>query len=155
MPLLILLLLQGQDTAVEGLICPIIVILVIALIGYSVSNGNKKRAEALENARRAYHSSLERLKQNPTDANLRQTTLGLGRNYSNLTRNRKGVTVFDEVALMNDISAACAGASRSGPGAPEPLSIEARLTRLVELRNQGVIDETEYAEKRQRILDEI
>ena len=146
---------QRQDTAVEGLICPIIVIIVIALIGYSVSIGNKKRAEALENARQAYHQSLERLKQNPTDANLRQMTLGLGRSYSNLTRNRKGVTIFDEVALMNDINAACAGASRASTAAVIDQTIEARLRRLAELRNQGVIDSSEYADKRQRILDEI
>src|SRR5215217_2106412 len=94
-----------------GLGCPVVLFVAIAVIvAYQwVQQQNVKAA------RDAYRSSLSRLKKNPTNAELRGQTLELGRKYSNLTRNRKGVTIFDEVALKNDIDAACAGAVYNHP----------------------------------------
>ena len=92
-----------------GVVCLggiILIVIVAVMIGNST---NKQRAKALEDARRAYHDSLAYLKAHPTNAEVRQGTLEYGRRYSNLTRNRRGVTIFDEVALMNDINAACGG----------------------------------------------
>jgi hypothetical protein len=69
------------------------------------------------------------------------------------------VTVFDEVALSNDISAATAGASVSTPtpaaAAPTKSSIEERLQSLEGLRSKGLINETEYTERRNRLLDDV
>jgi hypothetical protein len=97
------------------------------------------------------------LKSDPVNAELRQYALHLGRTYSNLTRNKKGVTVFDEVALMNDINAVCAGATSiaKSHGDREAISIEDRLTRLSELKSKGLISEQEYDSRRQGILDEV
>jgi hypothetical protein len=97
----------------------VLVIFLAAVIGIpiaiSISNSHdRERArKELEAAWVAYQASLTRLKLDPIDATLRQATLGLGRTYSNLSRDRTGVTLFDEVALMNDINAACAAASAS------------------------------------------
>jgi cytochrome c-type biogenesis protein CcmH/NrfG len=127
---------------------------------------SQARTRALREGLRNYLDSLEELKHSPTNANLRQRTLELGRHYSNLTRNKQGVTVFDEVALSNDIGAACAGAGSvmSDSVNSTPLknivassgsSIEERLTKLSELKARGLIDEQEYESKRARILDEV
>jgi hypothetical protein len=111
----------------------------------------------LAQAKASYQASLSKLKSNPTNADLRQRTLELGRIYSNLTRKKRGVTLFDEVALMNDISAACAGATFVSPnmGTSATPSIEKRLSKLAELRSKGLIDEQEYNSKRQKIIDEV
>lgn len=141
----------------EGSGCGVILVLVV--VGVVVWNAWK--AMECADARKAYQGALSRLKANPANADLRQETLGLGRIYSNKTRNNRGVTVFDEVALMNDINAACAGAgapaleSRSEPAAPSRQNMEGRLSLLVSLKAQGLIEESEYLERRKQILDEI
>lgn len=59
---------------------------------------------------------------------------------------------------MNDISAACAGAtsgSHANPTAPMPSSIKERLVMLSDLRSKGLIDDEEYYMRRQKILDEV
>ena len=138
--------------------CMGIVILAVVVIVASVISSNSK-AKMQAQARVSYQRSLTVLKSDPANADQRLQTLQLGRNYSNLTRNKKGVTVFDEVALMNDINATCAGATPPpGVEVPTPTSkgsIEERLSRLAELKVQGLIDEEEYKVKRQSILDEI
>jgi hypothetical protein len=119
------------------------------------------QANALEKARQAYQGSLTQLTNDPTNPQKRQATLALGRAYSNLTRNKKGVTVFDEVALMNDINAACGGAATfAGTGpltstAHVQVSAEARLTKLQTLREQNLISPEEYEAKRQQVLNEL
>jgi len=117
-----------------------------------------REIEAQAEAKAAYEESLVRLKSNPASVDMRQRTLQLGRAYASLTRRSQGVTVFDEVALMNDINAASGGlesAAKSDPAAPAKASIEERLARRGELRVQGLIDEEEYGTKRQKILDEV
>ena len=154
-----LLFFQSSSSYSSGLGCcaGVIIILVLVIVA-SVASANSK-AKAQAQAKASYEHSLTELKSDPGNADLRQRTLQLGRGYSSLTRNKKGVTVFDEVALMNDINAACAGASSVSnpePAAPSPKgSIEERLSRLAELKVQGLIDEDEYKVRRQRILDEI
>jgi hypothetical protein len=132
-------------------------ILVVVLIIFSLNSAGKQQAKVLAAARDAYFNSLIKLKANPTSADLRQTTLQLGRTYSNLTRSNKGVTIFDEVALSNDISAACAGATNIHENkVPKPdQTIELRLERLAELKAKGLIDDDEYAARREKILDEV
>jgi hypothetical protein len=65
------------------------------------------------------------------------------------------VTVFDEIALSNDINAATASASVVAPAPAAAPSVEERLKRLDELRAKGVVNEQEYAERRQKILEEL
>jgi hypothetical protein len=100
------------------------------------------------------------LKERPTDRDLRQRTLEWGRHYSNLTRQNQGVTVFDELALSNDINAACAGASRIASSTPSSASVDSaavedRLSKLKNLLDRGAITEDEYRDRRRSILAEV
>lgn len=121
----------------------------------------REKTRKLAAARAAYQSSLAKLKHDPTNADLKQRTLALGREYSNLTRDSKGVSLFDEVALSNDINAACAGATRHQPPAsggslpPSAGSLESRLSRLADLQSRGLLSAQEFQEQRARILQEL
>jgi len=134
-------------------------VIVLVLLLFIILAWHVITTKTLERARQDYLRALHELKSNPTSANLRQETLRLGRVYSNLTRSNRGVSLFDEVALMNDINAACAGAvaPQPQPNIPPPQqhSMEVRLARLADLRAKGLIDEREYSTRREQILNEI
>jgi hypothetical protein len=70
----------------------------------------------------------------------------------------KGVTIYDEVALANDINAACAAAGHLALQASvtsTSQSIEDRIERLKSLFDKKVITEQEYKERRAKLLDEV
>jgi hypothetical protein len=134
----------------------ILVCSVLGLVAYFLQQNQV--AKQLRNANDNYRGALNLLKQRPTDPELRQRALALGREYSNLTRNKKGVTIYDEVALSNDINAACAAAVQVRPTAhlAAPVqSVERRLMKLKALLESNVITEEEYRERRGRILDDV
>ncbi len=117
--------------------------------------------KAIEDARKAYQASLAALTAQPGNSQKRKDTLELGRAYSNLTRDKKGVTIFDEIALMNDINAACGGTA-AVTGSPVPVvpavetaNVADRLAKLQALRDQNLISTAEYEAKRQKVIDEI
>jgi|ERR1051325_3112707 hypothetical protein len=144
---------SGDPTAV--VCCGGIILFLVVMIVVAVKEGNAQ-TKRLNEARDTYFDSLRRLKANPTSADLRQRTLQMGRTYSNLTRNKQGVTIYDEVALSNDINAACAGAATLFSNKQtESQTIESRLQKLAELKSKGLIDEQEYAARRAKILDEV
>ena len=114
------------------------------------------QGNSINTARDAYLKSLEELKGDPANASLKQRTLGLGRSYSILTRDQKGQILFDEVALMNDINAACAASHAVQPRIQQPnKSIEERLRTLAILRTKGLFSGVEYASRREEILSDI
>src|SRR5437016_3412732 len=77
------------------------------------------QTQAFEDAKKSYMACLEALKREPHNADRREATLTAGREYARRAGN-KGIA-FDEVALMNDINAACARASVvAEPAAPKP-----------------------------------
>lgn len=129
----------------------LVVVGIVMWIAITNTNGKNKR---LANAKAAYHASLAALKKDPTNPDLKQQTLSLGRAYSELTRDQKRVTIFDEVALSNDINAACAAATERSAQTPG-LTPEARIGRLNELRAKGLVTEEEYQLQRTRILQEL
>ena len=131
--------------------------LFVAIVGGIAFVVAKTKANAVEAARKAYLESLADLKGSPTNADLKQHTLALGRAYSNLTRDKEGRTLFDEVALMNDINAACAAAAAhtTGTSAASAATTEDRLRSLSDLRKKGLIDEAELAKRRSEILSSI
>ena len=144
--------------SIEGVTCGITLLVMIAIVvvavSYAYSEADKQQ-KAQQKAHEAFHASLESLKAAPTDPDLKEETLRLGREYSNLTRDEEGVALFDEVALMNDISAACAAATKSASVASEKGSVQERLQALSALRAKGLIDETEFETKRIQILEEL
>jgi hypothetical protein len=129
------------------------VVLVIAIIGALVvaARNRSEREQALIAARDAYQSALARLKKDPTNADHKQHALSVGRDYAALTREQKAVTIFDEMALGNDIAAATAGATKATAG----ISVEERLRSLDDLRSKGLVSDAEYSQKRQKLLDEM
>lgn len=124
----------------------LVIVVIVALLA-----GNAEGKKLLQ-AKQAYLSSLENLKKEPRNADLRQKTLELGRTYSNLTRDSKGVTMYDEMALMNDIGVACAAATATEVPS---ISTQDRINTLISLREQGIIDEDEFKERKKAILDSI
>lgn len=137
------------------LICLVLLILVFGPLIY-ISNRNERErmrleqaAKArLEQARIAYYEMLEQLKQSPTDASIKQQALSLGRAYAGLTREQSAVTIYDEMALLNDINAATAGATARP-------SVEQRLQELAQLQSKGLLSADEYTTQRQRLLKEL
>jgi len=114
--------------------------------------------EAKVKARHAYEDSLSALKLAPSDPDLKQQTLQLGRGYSQLTRDGKGIAIFDEVALMNDLSAVCAGAAAASSPSPtssapaREATIHTKLTELRQLHNAGLVSDHEYTTLRSELL---
>lgn len=130
--------------------------IILVLIGLGVWNAVWAAVDGKEvrEAKQAYDQCLAELKTKPTDPDLKQRALALGRAYSKLTRQQNGAAFYDEVALFNDINAACAGATGYGQTSQQP-SIEARLARLAELRQHGLLSEEEFQAQRARILTEL
>ena len=133
-----------------------IVMVVVAIAFYVGSQAEKAKRRALE----AYKNSLAQLKTDPGNSDLRQLTLSLGRIYSNLVRDKKGNTIFDEIALMNDINAACAATQQAIPmqnisPTPQNDSVEARLVKLNELYEKRLIDTEDFQRRKQEIINSI
>jgi len=150
----------------EGIGCVFALIatgIVVAIYIRSQAEEAKKRREAEEKYRASlseaegnYRQMLEVLRSNPTDPKMRERALNWGRRFAELTRQPvgSGVTIYDEVALSNDINAACAGATRTSQSG-DSTSTEERLARLKSLFDKSLISPEEYSEKRMRLLDEI
>jgi hypothetical protein len=156
----------------EGIGCVIALVAIGLVVAYYLqgqAREARKRREAEEKYRASlneaeghYRRMLEILRNNPTDPEMREKALSWGRRFAELTRQPvgSGVTVFDEVALSNDINAACAGASRANGSAVSresvaSNSIEERFERLKSLLDKGLISSDEYKEKRMKLLDDI
>lgn len=139
-------------TAEIGLaLCAIVIFVIfIAMLG-AREKTNQSRQSALQVANEAYQTALGELRQDPGNPTKRQTALALGREYSALSR-QGGATIYDEMALNNDISAAAAavGTAQAGPAVSSPAD---RLKRLDELKAQGLISDTEHQAQRSKILD--
>lgn len=129
-----------------ALIFIIIVIVVFAVV--FVERDRRRKVRELESARQAYMAWLIQLANDPVNAEIRTNALTAGRHYSNLTRNHTGATVYDELALSNDIAAVSAAAVV--PPSPQP--IHERLERLEELKRLELISTDEYRSRREQIL---
>ncbi|MCP4415669.1 MAG: SHOCT domain-containing protein [Chloroflexi bacterium] len=128
----------------------VVSVLIIIWIFY---NGDQKRKRIRE-AKKNYEISLEQLKTAPDDANLRQKTLLLGREFARVAREGGKETLFDEMALMNDINAVAGGAPTKRIE-ERGKSASVRLEELQKMKDQGLISEDEYNAKRSTILDEM
>jgi len=122
-------------------------------VAQGISNSRKLAA-----AKRAYLAHLNLLKASPCNPSLKQRTLELGRSYSNLTRDKKGVALFDEVAIMNDIGAATAAATSLGKTSASDVdapSTEERLEKVYSLYERNLISSDDYKRQKDRILSEV
>ena len=131
-------------------ICVVAIIIVVKIL----------KNQAIEAAREKYHSALETLKKSPHNPDIKQNTLSLGRAYAAILREKGSSTLFDEVALMNDINAACASAgtplaTSSHTAVSEQVGVEAKLRTLSDLHAKGLVSAEEYERRRSLILDGI
>lgn len=135
------------------LLCIVVPIILIVLI-YAVPAAQRRNAQrvfeenqrAARTAEQAYRAALRELRTQPASPEHKARALQLGRTYSNLTRNQSGVTVYDEMAIANDIAGATAGAAQAAPAAPASAdAVSERLKRIDELRTKGIISDVEYA----------
>jgi len=140
----------------------IVLIIAIGILLYHIWRKLMRAEAKREAAREAYHESLQELKRHPTDADLWSETLALWREYSDLTRSRKDVAIFDEVGLVNDLVAAAGGTAAPGPtGGARPAgrvtsrSLEERLAELGELHRRGLIDEEDFRVRKAELLKEV
>jgi hypothetical protein len=116
----------------------------LVLVGVAV-------ASSKGDAKKAYLESLEKLKRDPHNPDLRDAAIMMGRKYAS-----KGVIGFDETAITNDIQAAVARITLHAAGQAERKpTIEDRLKRLDDLLGKQLITEQEHRTQRQKILDEL
>lgn len=133
----------------------IIFLLVVFGIIWAAIASAKAAEKRKEEARQQYQQSLSALKKDPGNADLRQKTLALGRVYSNLLRDKKGNTLFDEVALMNDINAACAATQHAISNQMSSEELENRLRKLQDLKAKGLIDDADYQKRKSELMAQI
>lgn len=134
----------------------VIVFLIVVIVVMSITDAARRKE--LQAAYTAYRVALTALRAKPTSSNLRTAALDAGRAYANLSRERKGATIFDEVALKNDLDAATAGAATYAAAAipvPAAASVADRLRQLDKLKVDGLITEAEYATRREKILGDV
>lgn len=117
---------------------------------------SKERERVIKEAWEKYWTALQQLRQVPHSSERREATLTAGREYVRLVREGGRETVFDEVALMNDINAAAGQQVSATVGQAGPqLSHEERLMRLQKLAAEGHLTKEEYVEARKRLLSEL
>lgn len=116
---------------------------------------------AINKKRNEYQLALAALRKNPTNPTLHEKALTLGRIYSSATRNNKGITLFDETALANDIRAVTANATQTAPVVHQTKtstpaqSIDARIAALKKMRENDLLTDEEFEQKRKDILNSI
>lgn len=112
-------------------------------------------AEEVRRAREAYLTSLQDLKRDPTNADLKQETLRLGRYYASVSEN--GIS---ELSIFNDINSVCTEINTTQENqktinVSPTKSLEDRLKSLNDLHVRELITTSEYNEQRQRILEDV
>lgn len=107
-------------------------------------------------AKKEYDESLQRLSKDPTDSDLREITLKLGRAYYGAARLDGRLTIYDKVVPKNDLdTVTAANSDRPRDNLNMRARIEDRLKSLQSLLDAALIDEDEYAGQRHRILDSV
>jgi hypothetical protein len=139
----------------ESALCLGLLVLIVVMVMVAANNKRKR----LEAAEEKYRKSLHQLKKAPNSSDQREATLRAGREYARIARENKRETIFDEMALMNDMNAIAGQQVTSQPATvshvPQGSSVEERLARLRKLADGGHITEEEYSDRRARLLDEI
>lgn len=151
----------------QALVWLIVAAAAIFAFGMFIDGGSVARGKRLAETRAEYDEALARLRGDPTSAFYRQRALEVGRALAALSRESGAVTVFDEMALKNDLDAAAAGATvltapiapaaSKAPATPAPAagapSVADRLRLVADLRTQGLISEEELQARRSKILE--
>ena len=133
------------------ILCIGIPALIIAVIIYDQEQRKKKIAKA----KKEYNDALDMLRKNTNNNELREYALACGRYYATLAANDKR-TMFDEVALMNDLNAIQATTAQPAPAPQENKGdVKTRLANLESLYKEEIITKEEYETRRNQILSEV
>jgi len=145
-----------KEKPVEGF-CAIVFIIVFIVVALAISSSNQKHEETTR-LKAAYDVCLQKLRESPTNALFHEQALDAGRLYANATRDKKGVTLFDETALANDIRAVTANASHGVSNQPMTVStpvtssLDERIAALNKLKASGLMSDEEFEQKRKEII---
>lgn len=135
----------------------ICIAVVVGLILWVASRSASEAARRLQDAQETYRERLRLLRERPNDPDLKGKALEWGRYYADLTRQQKGVTLYDELAVANDIKEACTEAKNqkhAGASAtPQPTQVQ--LDNLRAHFERGAITAQEYQSRRRKLLDEV
>ena len=150
----------GDLSGVVGtILCVGIPLALLVLFLRDSDRRNKLKQERIEQAKKKYQTDLNLLRKTPTDASQRQKTLMSGREYARLLREDKKETIFDEIALMNDLNAIAGGQveteAKPRVEVKEEKSIEERLRILEDLKSKELLSEEEYQQRKSDILGQI
>lgn len=162
MPILTFLIIQSsnRDDAGGGL-CGGTGFLLLITVVLALVVSFKAESKRLNEVRENYFSALADLRRDPTNRHLREYTFVLGRIYSELTRSREEGAVYDEIALSNDIIAACAAPVSPSPPSSKLVAFEGqesadiRLQKLEGVPSLALIPEEESERMRRRLREEI
>lgn len=113
----------------------------------------EERSKRIQEAKIGYSAALDQLRKDPGNTELRETALQQGRIYANLARDDRR-SMFDEVALMNDLSAIQPTTQATDPNKTTK-DVKSRLIDLESLYNDGIITKEEFEERRNEILSEL
>jgi len=113
---------------------------------YKDKSDLKINTAAMRETKEAYGSALEKIKLSPTDPNIRQQALELGRRYAGYAKKAKGPEIT-EMMIKNDIDAACAGAS-----ARKPFSAATEIKKLTELMDEGILTQAEWQNAKNQLV---
>jgi hypothetical protein len=148
--------LEGNQCVVVVLIVAVGLLILIAQRIRAKEKRNRAKGKRIEQAEEAYKAGLTKLRKDPGNVQFRQWALELGRAFAREARSSGGETLFDEVALMNDLNAITPTSSgKASEQQSHPAGVEDRLRRLESLRQEGLISVDEYSARRKSILDEI
>lgn len=169
-----LLLAKSQPVSTGQTVCSLLLVVgVCALVGiYKVSIYLQERREEERKRRRireaesSYRDALARLSERQ-DSEWKTYVLELGRHLASLQREYGVATVYDEVSIMNDVSAATP-APKPGALAKPPKdesavkdwpssapTVKERLQNLKGLVEEGLITTADYEARKGEILREV
>ena len=108
------------------------------------------RARAAER----YDSALNRLRSHPNDPTAIEEANDATVNYANYSHDKIDDRRNMRATLQNGVEIARLQGMQSSQGSGRA-TVEERLQKLMELRSQGLISESDYADRKQEILDEV
>ncbi len=101
-----------------------------------------------------YENLLNELRKDPNNGELRGKVLEAGRDYYSTLRHDHLLTIYDEQAITNDVNSACVNVVNNQTVNRENTVYE-DIKLLSELKDEGIITEDEFNEKKKVLLGKI
>lgn len=136
-------------------ICVLVALIALIAVIYAIARTNDQKAQTINRAHATYQQALADLRANPGSTQIREGVLAYGRQYANIARQNGQRTIFDEMALANDLASIPVPVSVATATAAPATNAEERLRQLTRLRDQALISADEYEKRRQQIINEV